>query len=353
MPADNTPNTPAQGTGALSLDEAADILSQPLPPAPRTRQPADTRTSRPEDDDDQTSDTPLAENTGEQPPDATDEPAEGEPPADDADTATPEPAYRVTVDGKDETIPLSELLKSYSRQAVFTQRSQTLANERRDFDSERTAVREERGQYARLLGALEAQLTGGGEAEPNWAELEQRDPVEFAVQSARWAQKRRKLDAIGAEQQRLADEARRDATAQMQEHVQEQFRLLLEKVPEYRDVKVRMADRDAIKSFAQSTYGFAEHEIDQLVDHRAIMVLRDARAFRKLQGQRGVVEKRVIDSNAPLPRNRGPVVPGASASAIKTAQERLNRSGKLQDAVALELARSRARRNNGDGSSNR
>jgi hypothetical protein len=357
MPADNTPNTPAQGTGALSLDEAADILSKPLPPAPRTRQPADTRSaSQPEDDDEQPlpdgatqdADTDLDQDG------RTDADPDAEPPPEDGDTEQhAEPSYRVVIDGKESAIPVSELVKGYQRNAVFTQRSQSLATERRDFDSERTAVREERGQYARLLGALQAQLEGSGEVEPDWGQLEARDPVEFAVQSARWAQKRRKLAAIEAEQERLNGEARKEAAEALRAHAIEQHRLLLERVPEYKDAAVRMKDRDAIKSFAQSTYGFAEAEIDQLIDHRAIMVLRDARAFRKLQGQRGVVEKRVIETNAPLPRNRGPVVPGASASTVKFASDRLNRTGKLQDAVALELARSRARRADGNGSGNR
>lgn len=354
--ADNTPNTPAQGTGALSLTEALDILSQPAPPPPRRTRPADPEVSEvapPEDDDDPSLNAgPDAEVDTADDPDAAPEP-DPEVDAPEEDTATTqEPSYKVVVDGKESAVPVTELVKGYQRHAVFTQRSQALADERRAFETEQAAIREERSQYAALLVKLQGMIEGGGEQEPDWGTLEKTDPMEYAYQSARWGQKRAKMAAIDAEQRRLMSEAQKEAEKRIKDFALDQHRLLLDKVPEYRDPKVRQQDRDAIRQFGVDAYGFTSEELDQLVDHRAIMVLRDARSYRQLQAKRGVVEKRVVETQAPLSRNRGPVVPSTSASAIKAASERLSRTGRLQDAVALHMARSRVRRSNGDGSGN-
>jgi hypothetical protein len=350
---------PQQGTGALTLDDAVDILTRPLTPSRNkgsdARQPASATSDLPVDagvepeDDDETDAPPETEADDEQSDAGTDEGSadEGTPEAPDKSSSI-EPAYKVVIDGKETTIPLQELVSGYQRQAAFTQRSQVLANERRAFESERDAVVKERGQYARLLVSLEQQL--GGEQEPDWAALEQNDPVNFAIESARWQQKRERMAAIASEKERLSEEARKDIQGKVYEHVTEQARQLLEKVPEYRDEAVRLKDRTAIKDFAVKSYGFTSDEIDQLVDHRAVLVLRDARAYRELTGKRGAVEKRVVDAGAPLPRNRSAAPAGTQQGRVRVADDRLSRTGRLADAVALELARSRARRSDGDGS---
>lgn len=343
--ADTDANTPS-GTGPLSMDEAVDALLKPLPP----RQPRDTRerdgaNGERQDEDDTSSGTDLPADTDDGEPQPTEQDA-------DPETGTPqpqsEPQYEVQVDGKKSSIPVSELVKGYQRQAVFTQRSQSLADERRAFESERDAVGKERSQYSRLLGALKAQVEGDGQ-EPDWDALQRDDPVAYSIEWARWGQRQRKLQAINAEQRRVAEAEAEEGKKALRAHIDAEFAALLEKVPEYRDEKVRMKDRDTIRSFAVSTYGFSEAEINQLIDHRAIMVLRDARAYRALKGKAPLVEKRVIEQDAPLSRNRGQPA-GQPAVRVKAAAERLNRTGKLQDAVELELARSRARRQDGNGS---
>lgn len=347
-----TANTSGSDTGPLSMDEAVDALMQPLPPPTRRNtQPAAAADPQPEpepEEDDETGADLSADTDHDEPQPAEDDAASGE----DTPQPTTEPQYEVTVDGKKTSIPVSELVKGYQRQAVFTQRSQVLADERRTFERERDAVSKERGQYARLLTALQAQVDGGGDAEPDWDALQRDDPVAYSIEWARWGQRQRKLAAIRAEQGRIAEAEAEESRKALRQHLTTQHELLLEKVPAYKDQATLLKDRDAIKTFAVSTYGFTQQEIDQLIDHRAVLVMRDARAYRELMAKRGLVEKRVVDTGAPLPNQRG--TPAAQTTVrVKSADERLTRTGKLQDAVELELARARARKPNGDGSRNR
>lgn len=352
-------NTPDKGTGTLSLDDAVEQLMRPLPSPPRAPQPpqeqtasADAEPLPPQDGNtDEAPDTDEPADETETDDEQTDETDAEAPP--DEDTAQSEPSYTVTIEGKAESIPVSELVKGYQRQAVFTRRSQELAADRSAYETERTELQRERGQYSQLLSALQAQITAGGETEPDWQALQQSDPVAFAVQHAYWQQRNGKLQAIASEQQRLAGEQRRDAEAALQKHVEAQARLLLEKVPAYKDPKAREKDRHAIRDFAIEAYGFTEQEIANLIDHRAVLVLRDARAYRELQQKKPQVEKRVMAQNPPMTRNRGMPVNGVPSARVKALDDRLNRTGRLQDAVELEMARSRASRRdlNGNGRS--
>jgi hypothetical protein len=355
MPAAEANNP--QGTGPISIDDAVDALMRPLTRPSRSNNGAAPATTTPEDaasppdDEDDEGAAPTGTDradTDDSSADATAENADGEAP-ETSDKPDPGPTYEVEIDGEKQAITLPELLAGYQRQAVFTKRSQSLAEDRRAFESERNGIQQERSRYAVLLSALEAQIVNDGGVEPNWDALRAADPVRFSVEWADWQQRREKLGQIAAEKQKLAHVAQTEQTHALRDHVMEQGRLLIEKIPEYRDEAYRRQERDAIRDFAVKTYGFSQDEISSLIDHRAVLALRDARAYRDLQGKKAVVEKRVVDQGAPLSRNRG-VPTGTPQVRIKTANERLNRTGKLQDAVELELARSRARQSHGNGS---
>lgn len=339
-----TPNTP-QGTGPLSISEAVDILTREPPAEADTgsEDEAQQAAANADTDDDlldRTDDDGSAEvETDGAADDTGDEPTR----------QAAEPSYKVPIDGQDQSIPVSELIKGYQRQATFTKRSQELADQRRSHEAEAAAIREERGQYARLLPVLKAQAEQGMGQEPDWDALRERDPIEYAVQWGRWSQHRERLRAIESEQARLDGERRREAEGALQAHFKRQHDLMLEHIPEYRDPKVKMAERDKLKAFAVEHYGYSEAEVDQIADYRVVLIFRDAMRYRSLQQRKPAIERRVNNGNgiSPVPSHRGPPAPTVRA---KAAQDRFFKSGKLKDAVSYEMARTRARRQDGDGS---
>ena len=70
---------------------------------------------------------------------------------------TETPVYTVKIDGDEHEVTLDELRNGYQRHADYTRKSQTLAEQRKAYESNLEAVQNERGQYADALKTLSAQ----------------------------------------------------------------------------------------------------------------------------------------------------------------------------------------------------
>jgi hypothetical protein len=95
----------------------------------------------------------------------TDTPDEGAPEDEAEGFDTPdanEPTYSVKVDGQEIEVPLSELVKGYSRQAHFTRQSQALAEQRRQLaDAEAVLLALERDPHATVAALARAYGVAG------------------------------------------------------------------------------------------------------------------------------------------------------------------------------------------------
>ena len=246
-----------------------------------------------------------------------------------------EPVYAVKVDGQEIEVPLSELVKGYSRTADYTRKTQELASVRKQVEAvaqESVAVRD---QYAEKLGQLQQLLQQQAPQEPNWEKLRAEDPIEFAAQ---WAEHQR------LQQYRYQVEAERQAIMQQQqaEQVQvtqqqlEQARNWLTEVgiPEWKDAEKAKAERAALKTYGQK-YGYSAEELSQVADPRAVVLLRKAMLYDKLQERKGQI--------TPVKKTATPVLkPGASSkpvtkksSEMKSAKQRLAKSGSVRDAAEV------------------
>jgi hypothetical protein len=91
------------------------------------------------------------------------------------------PSYTVKVDGEEVEVNLDELRNGYQRQADYTRKSQSLAEQRKAYEANLQAVTQEREQYSQLLGNMaqnqNAELSRY--ADINWADLKDTDPMEY------------------------------------------------------------------------------------------------------------------------------------------------------------------------------
>lgn len=276
------------------------------------------------DDSDEARETEEAEEEEAQ----DDESEDGEP----EQKAEAPPRYTVKVDGEEREVELPELLNGYSRQQDYTRKTQQLAEERRAFEAEAEAVRGERQVYSKLLSQLEAQLTQGDA--PDWDKLYNEDPIAYVREQQLHQDRQRRLEAVRQEQQRLTEESRKEQTQRVQALVAEERAKLLAALPQWSDATVARREREAIKEHATRALGFTPEEVDQIVDHRAVLVLRKAMAYDQLQqGKAQLKEKR----QPPAART---AAPGSSSriavqSEAKKARQRLAKTGSVRDAAAV------------------
>lgn len=253
--------------------------------------------------------------------------SEGEPEAAQPETKL----YTVKIDGKEEQVSLDEALKGYQRLQDYSRKTDALGKARREFETERQAVTQERAQYAQMLTALQTQLQNLQPSEPNWDELYRSDPLEYVRQKDLYRERQEKLAAVNFEAQRLQSIQAQEQQAALGKLVEENRAKMLEAMPSWKDSKKWETDRTKILQYGKGL-GFTEEELNSTYDHRAVMALYKAMQYDNLM------------SNKPQPvAPKGPktVAAGSAASTPKStnevtrARQRLAKTGKVADAAAL------------------
>lgn len=329
------------GTGFSEAATKMEALLAGDTPATQTPQLADEA----ELDSEVSTAEPLAEDSEDETlPEAADEAdadgAEEEEAAADAEDAEEGDSNKeiqlvtVKIDGKEEQIPLEEAIRGYQRHADYSRNMNQLHQEKQALESELSEVKTERAQYAELLTALQNQLSTGTEQEPDWDSLYRENPLEYVRQKDLWRDRKERLEAVSAEQQRLAQIQAAEQQQAIAQIVQQSSAKLIEAMPEWKDQKRWEQDRKAIREYGQKI-GFSEQELAQAYDHRAVVALYKAMKYDSIMAKRPQPQQK---ANAPKvagagnPANAAPSKPKAE---IKNAKQRLAQTGKLDAAASL------------------
>ena len=258
---------------------------------------------------------------------------------DDTDTETAPDELDLTrmvtvkIDGKDEQVPLEEALKGYSRTAVFTRKAQALAEQRKAFEAEVEGVRAERQKYAVLLSQLEQQALQAMGQEPDWTTLQQQmTPEKFAAAYAQHQIDREATQRIVAERQRAMQVVQDDQRRQMEALVASEYQRLLEALPSWKDSAVADAERAQLAAYATKEYGWTTDDLERVVDHRNIVLLRKAMLYDAAQAKRPAVKAKIEKVKTATP---GPAsAPKAKVSPAQQARQRLAKTGDVKDFAA-------------------
>lgn len=208
-------------------------------------------------------------------------------PTDDTPNDEDERVVTVKVDGVPTEFTIGELKRNASSQAHNTQRAQALTEKekllepaiRQRVESEyATKVAEYDQGLQQIIAALE-KING----EPDWVQRRKElPPEEFLKQKADWEASKAELDQVKRHQQEVADQAAQAQAKAFQTWRQSEQDKLLAAVPEWSD-KEKLGTEHKKMLAAALAYGFAEEHVRGIVDHRLLLLLRDATRWRELK----------------------------------------------------------------------
>lgn len=243
-----------------------------------------------------------------------------------------QPVYRVTVDGSEIEVTQDELINGYSRQQDYTRKTQELANQRKTIEQQAQELQQRDAIYAQLLPKMEAQLQGELVNEPDWDSLYNDDPIAFVREKQIWDEKKEKLKAAEAEQQRLQQEAYAKQQEQIAQQVQEGQQKILEIIPEWKNAEVAQKEKLAIRDYGINVLGYLPQEMDAIYDYRALLGLRNA----WLNSKTVEATKKKPTQKAPARVARpGTTTRKKTVAPAKRAKQVLAKTGKVQDAAKV------------------
>jgi hypothetical protein len=324
--------TPEQGSETLTVREAANAFEGFLSPAEDSQEQPEAVEAEAEetvsDVEEDTEEVESEDDTEEVEYEASDE-------DDDAEEVEEQPqTFRVKAAGEEKDVTLDELMQGYQLGADYTKKTQELAELRKANEAEQKAIQESkqvRDTYAQRLKAIEEFLTQG-DSQENLAELKENDPIGYAVKVAEQTEKKQQLDAIRAEQDRIAREQQADYAQAMQRYVSDEAQKLNKVLPEFSDKVKGEQLRNEIRNYGK-TIGFTDQELAQVYDSRYVLTLHKAMQYDKLQKSKPSVKKKVAE--APKMAKAGTKIKEGNADIRKKQMAKLRQTGSKQDAAIL------------------
>ena len=329
-------NVNSKESGSISVNEAIDRL---LPQMEAEANPEVEAINEPEEEA-QVSETTEQEEVYEE--DISDEGEEVEDTTDqeDDDEEAEEEVqlYKVKIDGEEAEVTLEEALSGYQRERTFHKRMNEISQKSKAIEAESAETKRLRDEYARGLQQLEQALRV---PEPNWEELRRtKTNEEFASIHAEYQIQQNNLAKLQHQQQAIMSQQQAEVQAQYQNHLKAEFDTMLDKIPAWRDEKVREAERSKVISYAKSHMGYTDDEIAQASDHRAIVTLRKAMLYDELMGGKTQAKRKVKVApkmvKAGSPKTKSEVVSKRNQDMMK----RFNNNSTIEGAVELLLNRS-------------
>lgn len=255
--------------------------------------------------------------------------------ADDAKVKMPDGTY----------LTIAQLKSGNLMDRDYRQKTMALSEERKTFEAKSQAVEQAQQQIQTERDYL-VQLLKSIVPEPPKAPTvsASADPlawIQYQEQLAQYQSTYTHLEYIQQQQESTAKELTAKQQEERQQRVQNEYAALLEKAPELSDpARVKAFEADMFAAGAE--YGFTPEDIVSQVplDHRMALVLRDAMAWRKLQANKTAQKDKLpTPPRPPVQKGGRRQTPGnIQAREVKSAMERLNKSGSLRDGIAAALA---------------
>lgn len=243
----------------------------------------------------------------------------------------------IEVDGKTVELTKAELADAYKnglRQADYTKKTMEAAEVRKTAEAETVRARQERDHYAQGLtkNAMQLEAVLEQSKQIDWDALISADPVE-AMKQQHLLQKRQAAYQETLQQLQAIDaQTKAEQAEQMNVHRKAQQDQLLAKLPDWKDASKAKAEAAQIREYLQ-TQGYEAAELDNISDHRAVLLGRKAMKFDQMMDKAKAATKQV--QTLPQKVLRPGVGDTPNLDRRSSAMQRLNKTGRVEDAAAL------------------
>jgi hypothetical protein len=259
----------------------------------------------------------------------------------DADVEEEEPSeqlFTVKVDGRDQQVPLTELLRGYAGQAYIQKGMKEAAAIKQQAAAVYEALNNERQQIAQFAQAVQTGQVPMRPPEPPSEELLARDPIGFVEarhryekEVAAYQQGQYAMQEMSARQVQAQERARRALLA-------EEHQKLAQMIPAFAKAETAAKVKQDLLNAGQEVYGFELDELREVADHRMLRVLHDAAQYRRIMAGKATDKQPSQAPKTPVIKPGVKAAPQASKRVkSEKAKAQMKRSGTVDDVARFLL----------------
>lgn len=259
----------------------------------------------------------------------------------DADVEEEEQAeqlFTVKVDGRDQQVPLAELLRGYAGQAYIQKGMKEVATIKQQVAAVYEALNNERQQIAQFAQAAQTGQVPMRPPEPPSEELLSRDPigylearVKYDKEAAAYQQGQQAMQEMSARQAEAQEQARRAMLA-------EEHRKLAQMIPAFAKPETAAKAREDLLKAGQEEYGFDLDELRSVADSRMLKVLYRATQYDRIMAGKATEKQPSQAPKTPVIKPGVKAAPQASKRMKgEKAKAQMKRSGSVDEVARFLL----------------
>ena len=241
--------------------------------------------------------------------------------------------FPVKINGKEERWTLDQLKQSAAGQGYINQKMQENAALEKQYKEQAQALAQQQQQ---VLAMYQQAQQGGLQAPtPPSKELFDQDPIGYMEAKLTYDEAKAAHDQQLYQLQGMHQQQAQQQQAARQAYLAEQAEVLKQYIPEIADPK----KGEMLKTEIMDTgihYGFTPEEMAGVSDARYVRALNDARKYRQLVANKQKSQSKA-DGVRPVVKAGAKKRPDGQAATRKKAQQRLQKTGSIDDALSLML----------------
>ena len=241
--------------------------------------------------------------------------------------------FSVKVDGKEEQWTLDQLKQSAAGQAAINKRFQEAAEARKQIEQQAAVLQQQQQQVAALY--QQAQNGGLQAPTPPTRELFESDPIGYMEEKLKYDEAKAQYDQNMFQMQTMQQQNMQAQQEAHQSYLKEQAQVLTQHIPEIADPEKGEVIKNALVKTGMD-YGFSAEEMQGVTDARYVRALNDARKYRDLVAKRKSAQSKG-EKARPVVKAGAKKRVDSNAATRKKAQQRLQKTGSMEDALSLIL----------------
>jgi len=239
----------------------------------------------------------------------------------------------VKINGKEERWTLDQLKQSAAGQGYINQKMQENAALEKQYKQQAQALAQQQQQ---VLAMYQQAQQGGLQAPtPPSKELFDQDPIGYMEAKLTYDEAKAAHDQQLMQLQGMQQQQAQQSQAARQAYLAEQAEVLKQYIPEIADPEKGEKLKAGIMD-AGIHYGFTPEEMAGVSDARYVRALNDARKYRQLVANKQKSQSKA-DGVRPVVKAGAKKRPDGQAATRKKAQQRLQKTGSIDDALSLML----------------
>lgn len=244
--------------------------------------------------------------------------------------------FKTKVDGEERPAKATDLLKGYQLEGHLNKQNMEVVEQKKALEQERQQFQQERDQKlqeAEQWFQLAAQELQQEFQNVDWDSLRQEDPQEYTLKRQEFQDRQNRL-------QQGYQQLQQERQQKQLQTIQSERQKLLEKMPELSDSQTFQKTVNQISQGLKNAYGFSDQDIQSLVDHRFVVMARDALKYQQLQQEKPQKTKRVKAAPKVAKPGQRKSDSEAKAKSVEKLKGRIKKTGGQRGDVANLLLES-------------